>query len=152
MYFQASGISILSFPDWVFKKCVAVGSFSSGLFFILGKKFSDCPAGDGSVNGGLVSGTSEAIVFPAVCFSKFLKKLILVGVPCEKFSMFYSELKKEFRNRGLLDYFEVYQLLSMLRIDAVVFPEPNQSLEPTHTAVTNRACARFAPAVCVAHL
>jgi hypothetical protein len=30
--------------------------------------------------------------------------------------------------------------------------EPNQALEPTPTAVTNRACARFAPAVGVAHL
>jgi hypothetical protein len=30
--------------------------------------------------------------------------------------------------------------------------EPNQALEPTRTAVTNRADARFAPAVSVAHL
>jgi hypothetical protein len=30
--------------------------------------------------------------------------------------------------------------------------EPNQALEPTTTAVTNRAGARFAPAVVVAHL
>jgi hypothetical protein len=30
--------------------------------------------------------------------------------------------------------------------------EPNQELEPTTTAVTNRAGARFAPAVVVAHL
>jgi hypothetical protein len=29
---------------------------------------------------------------------------------------------------------------------------PNQALEPTHTAVTDRAGARSAPAVCVAHL
>ncbi len=31
-------------------------------------------------------------------------------------------------------------------------PEPNQALEPTTTAVTNRADARFAPAAVVAHL
>jgi hypothetical protein len=30
--------------------------------------------------------------------------------------------------------------------------KPNQALEPTTTAVTNRAGARFAPAVVVAHL
>jgi hypothetical protein len=30
--------------------------------------------------------------------------------------------------------------------------EPNQPLEPTTTAVTNRAGARFAPAAVVAHL
>jgi GNAT superfamily N-acetyltransferase len=30
--------------------------------------------------------------------------------------------------------------------------QPNQALEPTHTAVTDRASARSAPAVCVAHL
>ena len=30
--------------------------------------------------------------------------------------------------------------------------EPNKTLEPTPTAVTDRAAARSAPAVCVAHL
>jgi hypothetical protein len=38
------------------------------------------------------------------------------------------------------------------RTPAHYFPEPNQALEPTRTAVTPRADARVAPSVRVAHL
>jgi hypothetical protein len=50
--------------------------------------------------------------------------------------------------RSLLEFF-----LRAALAEKNIFPgEPNQALEPTHIAVTDRACARSAPAICVAHL
>ena len=59
--------------------------------------------------------------------------------PLCEFSKFIAEANRVFRR----DRRNVVQMKTT---------EPNQALEPTTTAVTNRAGARFAPAAVVAHL
>jgi hypothetical protein len=130
----------------------AAGSVSSVLFFRLARNYFARPAGEVRFFGGSVSGFSEAIVFSAIRVPKFLQKFGFSSFPARQFSSFYSERMRVLRNLGLIESLDVFGLRSVTAFKVAGRAQPNQTLEPTPTAVTFCACAQPAPAAGVAHL